>query len=143
LHSTEELPFDEYLEPFGLKLQPEETTSKPPYLGLTAKSENGREMIKFVEMGSPAAIAGIDPEDELLAIDGLRIKAEQLGDRLKDYPPNAQIILTCFHQDELKNCIVTLTEPSPSTYQLVAIPTSTSRQQENLKGWLGGSVSEL
>lgn len=139
LHSTEELPFDEYLKPFGLRLQPEETAGKPPYLGLTAKSENGREMIKFVESGSPAAIAGIDADDELLAIDGLRVKAEQLGDRLKDYQLNAQISLTCFHQDELKNFTVTLTEPRPSTYQLVAVPTPTSWQQANLKGWLGSS----
>jgi predicted metalloprotease with PDZ domain len=141
LHSTEELPFDEYLEPFGLRLQPEETASKPPYLGLTAKSENGREMIKFVEMGSPAAAAGIDPDDELLAIDGLRVKAEQLGDRLKDYSPKAQISLTCFHQDELKNYTVTLAEPRPSIYQLVAVPAPTSQQQANLQGWIGVSTA--
>jgi predicted metalloprotease with PDZ domain len=142
LHSTEELPFDEYLEPFGLRLQPEETAGKPPYLGLTAKSENGRELVKFVAMGSPAAAAGIDPDDELLAIDGLRIKAEQLGDRLKDYQPNAQISLTCFHQDELKNFTITLTEPRPTTYQLVAVPTPTSQQQANLKGWLGVAIAD-
>lgn len=143
LHSTEELPFDEYLEPFGLRLQPEDTASKPPYLGLTAKSENGRDIVKFVEMGSPAATAGIDPDDELLAIEGLRVRAEQLGDRLKDYPPNVQINLTCFHQDELKNHTVTLAEPRPSTYQLVLAPTLTSRQQANLRGWLGDSITGL
>lgn len=143
LHSTEELPFNEYLEPFGLRLQPEDIASKPPYLGLTAKSENGRDIVKFVEMGSPAAAAGIDPDDELLAIDGLRVRAEQLGDRLKDYSPNAQINLTCFHQDELKNYTVTLTEPRPSTYQLVLVPTPTSQQQANLKGWLGASITDL
>ena len=142
LHTTEELPFDEYLEPFGLRLQPEETAGKPPYLGLTVKTENGREIVKFVEMGSPAAAAGIDPDDELLAIDGLRVKADQLGDRLKDYPPNAQIILTCFHQDELKNFTVTLTEARPTTYQLVAVSTPTSQQQANLKGWLGVAIAD-
>jgi len=72
----------------------------------------------------------------------LRIKAEQLGDRLKDYPPNAQIILTCFHQDELKNFAVTLTEPRPTTYQLVAVPAPTSQQQANLKGWLGVAIAD-
>ena len=143
LHTTEELPFDEYLEPFGLRLQPEETAGKPPYLGLTVKTENGREIVKFVEMGSPAAMAGVDPDDELLAIDGLRIKAEQLGDRLKDYPPNAQVNLTFFHQDELKNCTITLTEPCASAYQLVAIHQQTIQQRENLEGWLGSSISEL
>jgi predicted metalloprotease with PDZ domain len=143
LHSTEELPFDEYLEPFGLRLQPEDTSQKPPYLGLTAKTENGREMVKFVEAGSPAAIAGIDPENELLAIDGLRVKADQLGERLKDYAPNEQVSLTFFHQDELKTSVVTLTEARSSTYQLVRVKEISSQQQTHLRGWLGETAAEL
>jgi predicted metalloprotease with PDZ domain len=143
LHTTEELPFDEYLEPFGLRLQAEDTTHHPPYLGLKAKTENGREMVKFVEAGSPAAVAGIDPDDELLAIEGLRVKADQLGDRLKDYRPGDSVSLTFFHQDELKTCTVTLGEPHPSTYRLVAFSTPTVQQGENLKGWLGATVADL
>jgi predicted metalloprotease with PDZ domain len=143
LHTTEELPFDEYLEPFGLKLQPEDTSGHPPSLGLKAKTENGREMVKFVEAGSPAAVAGIDPDDELLAIDELRVKADQLGDRLKDYRPGDSIHLTFFHQDQLKTCTVTLAEPRSSSYQLVLLNTLSARQQENLNGWLGASVSDL
>jgi predicted metalloprotease with PDZ domain len=143
LHTTEELPFDEYLEPFGLRLQAEDTTHHPPYLGLKAKTENGREMVKFVEAGSPAAVAGIDPDDELLAIEGLRVKADQVGDRLKDYRPGDSVSLTFFHQDELKTCEVTLVEARPSAYQLVLIHTLTSEQKENLQGWLGASVTEL
>jgi predicted metalloprotease with PDZ domain len=137
LHTTEELPFDEYLEPFGLRLQAEDTTNHPPYLGLKAATENGREKVKFVEAGSPAGVAGIDPDDELLAIDGLRVKADQLGDRLKDYRPGDSIDLTFFHQDEIKTCRVTLAEVRPSTYQVVLVNAPTAQQQENLQGWLG------
>jgi predicted metalloprotease with PDZ domain len=143
LHTTEELPFDEYLEPFGLRLQAEDTSQKPPYLGLTAKTENGREMVKFVAVDSPAAAAGIDPEDELVAIDGLRVKADQVAERLKDYVPNDQISLTFFHQDELKTSVATLMEPRPSTYQLVLIKERSSQQQTYLRGWLGESSVDL
>jgi predicted metalloprotease with PDZ domain len=137
LHTTEELPFDTYLEPFGLRLQPEDTSSHPPMLGLTTKSENGREVVKFVESGSPAQQAGIDPDDELLAIDGLRIKADQLGDRLKDYRPGDSIQVTVFHQDELRTCSVTLAAPRSGSYQLVAIDSPSKSQKALLHGWLG------
>jgi predicted metalloprotease with PDZ domain len=137
LHTVEELPFDQYLEPFGLRLQPEDTSGHPPFLGLTAKSEHGREMIKFVESNSPAQQAGIDPDDELLAIDGLRIKADQLGDRLKDYRAGDLIQVTVFHQDELRTRTVALAAPRPASYRLVAIDSLSQTQKELLHGWLG------
>jgi predicted metalloprotease with PDZ domain len=143
LHTSQDLPFNDYLEPFGLEVQPESTEQLPPYLGLLAKSENGREMVKFVEWGSPAQQAGIDPEDELLALDGLRLKAEQIGDRLKDYQPGDRISLTLFHQDELRTCEVTLSEPRPTAYHLVILDNPSLTQQQNFQGWLGVSLAEV
>jgi len=140
LHSTAELDFDSYLEPFGLRLQPDETDHLPPFLGFTAKSENGREVIKFVEYGSPAQLAGIAPDDELLALDGLRVRANDLSDRLQDYYPGATVYISVFHQDELRTYPVKLAEPRPTSYQLVAIDNPTPVQQQNLEGWLGAMV---
>ncbi|HEY9627337.1 MAG TPA: M61 family metallopeptidase [Coleofasciculaceae cyanobacterium] len=143
LHTTAELPFNEYLEPFGLQLQPENLANLPPHLGIIAKSENGREVIKFVESGSPAQQAGLDPEDELLAIDGLRVKAEQLSDRLKDYAPGDTLSFTLFHQDELRTCTVILNPPRPAAYHLVPIEKPSIAQRQNFKGWLGAELAEL
>ncbi len=143
LHTTAELPFDEYLQPFGLQIQPESLEHLSPYLGLAAKSENGKEIVKFVESGSPAAQGGIDPEDELLAIDGLRIKADQLSDRLKDYAPGDILSLTLFHQDELRTCSITLGSPRPAAYQVVPVEKPSIAQQKNFKGWLGAELAEL
>jgi len=143
LHTTADLPFNDYLEPFGLQVQPESLDPLPPYLGLVAKSEQGKEIVKFVESGSPAQRAGVDPEDELLAIDGLRIRADQLGDRLKDYAPGDTFSLSLFHQDELRICSVTLGHPRPTTYQLVPIEKPSISQQQNFKGWLGAGLAGL
>ncbi len=143
LHTTEELPFNQYLEPFGLRLQPEDISHHPPFLGMTVKSENGREAIKFVEAGSPAQQAGVDPEDELLAIDGLRVRAEQLSDRLKDYRPGDSIEITVFHQDELRTVAVTLAEPRPTNYQVVPVTNPSTAQKHNFEGWLGLSLEAI
>ena len=138
IDGTDELPFDEYLEPFGLRIHVIEETV--PYLGLIVKTENNQEMIKFVDATSPAALAGVNSGDELLAIDGLRVSAEQLSDRLKDYQADDIIRLSLFHQDELKTLDVKLVAPQPSRYQIVQVENPTQVQQKNFAGWLGKSL---
>jgi predicted metalloprotease with PDZ domain len=132
---TEELPFNQYLEPFGLQLVGEDEEAVPN-LGIKAATENGRELIKFVEAGTPAQVAGIDPGDELLAIDGIRVTALQLSDRLKDYQPGDTIQVTIFHQDELASIQLPWLS-RPSRYQLLPVEQPDSRQKQNFTGWLG------
>jgi len=132
---TEELPFNKYLEPFGLQLEGVEEAV--PHLGVKAATENGHELIKFVEAGTPAQVAGIDAGDELLAIDGIRVTVTQLSDRLKDYQPGDTIQVTVFHQDELRVYPVTLADPRPSRYQLIPVEQPDPRQKQNFTGWLG------
>ncbi|MGD1875811.1 MAG: M61 family metallopeptidase [Mastigocoleus sp.] len=141
VRSTENLPFNKYLEPFGLQLVgniPEE-----PYLGLKVKSDAGKDKIKFVETDSPAHRAGIDPGDELLAINGVRVSALQLKDRLGDYQPGDTIQVTVFHQDLLRNYSVTLEQPASTQYSLQPIQNPTPQQQENFIGWLGTSIEDI
>jgi predicted metalloprotease with PDZ domain len=141
INGTEELPFNQYLEPFGLQVIAEK--EEEPYFGLRLNTENGREIVKFVEFGSPAQLAGIDAGDELLAIAGIRVTGHQLSDRLKDYQPNDTIQVTVFHQDELRTCSVTLAAPRPSKYQVVPVNNPDARQKENFAGWLGVPLNTL
>jgi predicted metalloprotease with PDZ domain len=141
IDGLEDLPFNSYLEPFGLYLAGD--CDEEPYLGVRVCTENNREIIKFVEAASPAQIAGIDAGDELLAIDGIKIGACGLAERLKDYQPNDNIQVTVFHQDQLCNYTVTLTSPISTKYQLKLVDKLTSSQKDNLIGWLGSSAKTL
>jgi predicted metalloprotease with PDZ domain len=136
LYGLDELPYNQYLEPFGLQLIAE-TKDETPYLGCKVATEKGREIIKFVEAGSPAEAAGLDIHDELLALNGLKVTSDQLNDRLKDYKPGDTIELTFFHQDLLRTCQVTLTSPRPNHYQIVSVSEPTPQQKRNFEGWLG------
>jgi predicted metalloprotease with PDZ domain len=136
LYDTEELPFDEYLQPFGLKLKAIYDEETIPYFGCRVQSERGKEIIKFVEANSPAALGGIDAGNELLAIDGTRITSEQLIDRLKDYRVNDIIQVTVFDRDELKTRSITLTQPQPTRYEIVKIESISEAQKQNFTGWL-------
>ena len=141
IDGTEDLPFNEYLEAFGLQLVGEQ--EEEPYLGVKTNVENGREIIKFVETGSPAQAGGIDPGDELLAINGIKVAANTLSDRLKDYQPNNTVQVTVFHQDELRTYSVTLASPRPTRYQVKPLERPDSKQQQNFTGWLGATLTTV
>jgi predicted metalloprotease with PDZ domain len=140
LHGLEDLPFNQYLQHFGLQLVEEK--NEAPYLGVRINSENGREIIKFVEADSPAQKAGIDAGDELLAIDGIKV-GNQLNARLKDYQANDLIQVTVFHQDELRTYSITLAAAIPGKYQLKSVENPSSREMENFVGWLGVPLSTI
>ncbi len=137
IDTTAELPFEQYLDPFGLYIKAVTDKESIPYMGIKVHTENGQEIIKFVEADSPAADGGIDAGDELLAIDGIRVASQSLSERLKDYQIDDIIQVTVFHQDELKTLPVTLAKPQHSRYELVVKDNLSATQQYNLSGWLG------
>lgn len=143
LNSVDELPFDQYLEPFGLRLCSDQEKQNTPFTGLKVKSEQGRELVKFVEMGSPAQKAGLDAGDELLALNGLRVTAEHWGDRLCDFAPGDTVEVSFFHQEELLTRPMILAEPHPTKYWLAPVDRPSTHQTELLRGWLGITPSDL
>jgi predicted metalloprotease with PDZ domain len=137
LYGTEELPFNQFLQPFGLVLQ---SSADPiPYLGLTIKSEPNQAVVKFVAIDSPSQKVGVEPGDVLLAIDGIMVTAEGLNDRLKDYKPGQTIAMTLFHGDELRTYDLTLVPSPPKQYRIVTLENPNLEQQKLLQGWLGDS----
>lgn len=143
IHGTAELPFNQFLAPFGLELQPAGLAEEPPYLGLTVANDKGNPTIKTVEVDSPAQRAGIEPGDELLAIAGFRVTAEQLNHRLQDYQPGDAIAITVFQGDRLRTCTAQLQAPVPQHYQIQALPDPTPTQAANFLGWLGSPLESL
>ncbi|MBW4581884.1 MAG: M61 family metallopeptidase [Tildeniella nuda ZEHNDER 1965/U140] len=144
LHGTDDLPFDAYLKPFGLRLLADGGVEDGvPYLGLMAKTEYGREMVKFVETASPAQQAGIDAGDELLALNGLRVSADQLTERLRDFRAGDRLQLCVFHQDELRSCTVTLAAPRITRFQVVPVEQPSRSQEQNFLGWLGVPLASI
>ncbi len=138
LHTTAELPLGEWLERFGLAIKAAKQ-EQIPRLGIKVRAEGGLTRITYVVTDSPAARVGISPQDILLAINHVRVNAEQLGQRLKDYQPNDMIQLTVFHQDVLRTVDVTLAEPQPSCYEVLPLASPSPTQQQNLTGWLGAA----
>jgi predicted metalloprotease with PDZ domain len=140
---TEELPFDEFLHPFGLELEAEVGPDYPPYLGMNVKTDRGITLVQSIDANSPAEQAGLNVGDEVLAIANFRVTADQWSDRLKNHQPGDRLDLTVFHQDQLRTCTLQLVQPLPSRYQIHLRSELTNQQQANLDGWLGEGAALL
>ncbi|HVY91296.1 MAG TPA: hypothetical protein VHA14_01050, partial [Bryobacteraceae bacterium] len=76
-----ELNYDDALEWFGLRFKHAEP-SKKAWLGVETRTDNGRLLISRVPRGTPAWEAGLNVDDEILAIDDFRVRADQFTARL-------------------------------------------------------------
>lgn len=112
LDSTEELELEPALAYWGLSWEAKDSkASEEPYLGLTAKNEEGRLLVKEVMADSPAASAGVAPGDELLALDGVRVPTDDLSPALKSLKQGRSYPLLVARLGRLQTLNVTLSAP--------------------------------
>ncbi len=135
LSGTTELDFASYFEPFGLELRPNERKILP-YTGITLKQDRGLVTLKTVDYDSPGQRAGLTVGDELLALNGFRITADQWAERLQELGPGAEVKITVFHQEQLVTTSLTLGTKQPNRFDLALMEHLTSAQTQRLQAWL-------
>ena len=118
IESTDELDYSDALNVFGLRFKPIATpaTDRPKaWLGATTRVDMGRLLISHVRRQTPAFVAGLNVDDELIAIDDVRVRADRLDERLEQYAPGNRVAVLVARRDRLLSIDVTLAaEPAKS-----------------------------
>lgn len=143
IDGTIELPYAQFLEPFGLEVVADWGEPPIPYLGFTLQKQTEPGQLQFVDVGSPAQQAGLKSGDQLLAIGGFRVQPDQLNQRLQDYQAGDSITITVFHEDQLETHQITLAEPQPKSYTIKPVPQPTTQQNQNFHQWLGIDLRQV
>ncbi len=137
LETTEEIDYTPALDWFGLEFRSPPPVSDPPgWLGAKTRIDNGRLLIENVPRGTPALEAGVNPGDEILAIDDFRVLADKLNERLQSYSPGQKVTLLIARRDELKRLNVTLGQEPPDRWTLIVKPGATPEQRAHLAAWM-------
>ena len=102
IEGTVEIAYSEALDLLGLRFRP----VAPPqparvWLGATTRNDAGRLVVSQVRRDGPAAAAGLNVDDEILAIDDFRVRADQLVQRLDQYKPGDRVRLLVARRDQL------------------------------------------
>jgi predicted metalloprotease with PDZ domain len=140
VEGTGELDYQEALEAFGLRFSPGGTSAadKPgkAWLGTTTRNDNGRLVVTQVLRGSPGYEAGINVDDEILAIDEYRVRADRLANRLEQYKADDRVTLLVARREQLVRLPVTLGAEPSQKWRLEIHPSADETQKRRLSAWL-------
>ena len=136
--STEELDYTEALEYFGLQFRPVDLRNARPYLGGGTRNDAGRLIITSVRRGTPGLEAGLNVDDEIIAIDDVRVRADGLAARLDQYKPGDKVSVTVARRDRLMKIDVALGADPGRPWRLEAMPTATAEQKARLASYMEG-----
>jgi len=153
LDGTEELPYDEIFSAVGYRVgaAPKKTPAptfgesvpaaaapEAPFIGWSLADVGGRMVVRSVDDGSPAQQVGIGIDDELLAIDGIRILTPAQADHLLGgrIGRTAEIAGHCDGRLYTTSIVV----QERLTPGLIEIDALTERQRQMRKRWLQRSL---
>ncbi len=94
-------------------------------------------MITSVRRGTPAIEAGLNVDDEILAIDDLRVRADGLTARLDQYKPGDRVTITVARREKMTKIDVTLGAEPGRAWRLEVLPAASAEQQARLSAWMG------
>ena len=137
LDTTQPLDYQPLLDAYGLSFIPAESHANAGWLGITTKNDGGRLVIAQVRRDTPAAAAGLNVDDEIIAIDEYRVRPEQWERRLEQYPPTTRAGLLVARRDQLMRIEVTFGQEPGNAWRLQPRPNATAAQLAARAAWLG------
>ena len=142
VESTSELDYTETLDTFGLRFKPPlpPPADRPakPWLGISTRIDNGRLLVAQVQRDSPADVAGLNVDDEILAIDDFRVRADRLDNRLEQYQRGDKVAFLVARREQLVRIPVTFGAEPAKGWRLELNPAATDTQRRQLDAWLRG-----
>ena len=136
--STNELDYTEALEYYGLRFRPVDSRTAAPYIGGGTRNDAGRLVITSVRRGTPGIDAGLNVDDEIIAVDDVRVRADGWAARLGQYKPGDKVSLTIARRDRMMKLDVTLGADPGRPWRLEALPNATPEQAARLAALIEG-----
>lgn len=137
VHTTDELPFAEHFAKLGLTIVPRNPGDPKAWLGITTKDDNGKTLVREVLTGTPAAVAGLNAGDELIALNDWRVG--NLTDLLGEQAPGDEVVLVISRRGQLRRLPVTLGEAPVTDMVLRPIEGAGEREAKLFEGWAGAA----
>jgi predicted metalloprotease with PDZ domain len=142
VRGREELDYNAALATVGLRLDTTGATSSPvppverAFLGATLAQDGDRLIIRNVRAGTPAYDQGLNANDQIVALDGMRINLENFDARLAEKRPGDTITLTVFRSDDLRTFTVKLGGRVIAPYRIVVAADASEQQRNAYRKWL-------
>ncbi len=139
VRGRDEIDYDAILNGIGLQLK-NNKGRETSYLGATLRQDGERLTITNLPKGTPAYEQGLNANDQIIAIDGIRANQTFLQTYLGEKKVGEKVKLTFFRFDELREIEIILGGRARSAYLIVSAETPTDDQKMIYKNYLGAEL---
>ena len=132
VHGTEEVDYGKYLSYAGLEIETLEAPSlseKGAFLGTKVSESSGKLKITQVLRDSPAWNYGLNVNDEIIAVDGLRVNLADYTKAISAMKPGDKVVITVSRDDWLREIDVVISESSDKSYYIFQTEDPTDLQK--------------
>ncbi len=136
IEGTAELEYREALDALGLRFRPGGDRPGRAWLGVTTRNDAGRLLVSQVRRDTPVFTAGLNVDDEIIAIDDFRVRADRLENRLEQYTPGARVTILVARREQLLRVPVTLGSEPARDWRLEVNPSADEPAAAQLARWL-------
>ena len=112
-----------HLKPLGVTLEESETSAERKYLGISGSGGEAGFTVRNVFDKETAQWIGIAPGDVIIALDGVRVKGNNLTELLARYSEGDEILIHAFRDDSLLAWAVLLGKPKTFLSKVTLKPT--------------------
>lgn len=141
-----EIEFERYWRMLGLQATgmyaananalPNASGKLPGTLGIRTRSNGDRVVINNVLAGFPAYDAGLNNNDELIALNGRKLDAANVAERLAELRQGQSVTLSIFRRERMQTFTLTAALKPFDTYVLSFAKEATPEQKALAKAWL-------
>ena len=139
VRGRDEIDYDAILNGIGLQLK-NNKGREISYLGATLRQDGERLTITNVPKDTPAYDQGLNANDQIIAIDGIRANQTFLQTYLGEKKVGEKVKLTFFRFDELREIEIILGGRARAVYLIVSAETPTDEQKMIYKNYLGAEL---
>ncbi len=137
IHGTDDLDYNKYLGYAGLKLEDKNLDNKNTYLGVNTKAnDDGQLIITSVDSEGAAYEAGLNVDDEIIAVNGFRINSGNFGKFIKMNKPGDEVEFMVSRAGLVRKFTAKLISNPKSNFQIVKNDKATKKQKDIYKDWL-------
>lgn len=144
-----ELDYGPALKYYGLRFKsapkPSADATEAGWLGAGVAAKEGRLVVTSVKRETPAHRAGLNVDDELVALDDFRLagdRSDRLDERLKLYPPGTSLQLLVARREKLLKLPLTLERKPSETWTLEVDPEASADARSRREAWLGPDLKK-
>lgn len=134
-----EIDYNAILSGVGLQLK-DNKGRETTYLGANLRQDGDRLTIASVPKETPAYEQGLNANDQIVAVDGVRANQTFLGNYIGEKKVGDKIRLTIFRFDQLRDIEITLGGRARSAYTVVAADAPTDEQRMIYKTFLNADL---